>query len=351
MNYENSYEYIYQQPTNIGPNFPRVSSRVAFQNPAFVANRGAMTRDMNRLHGPEGAVEINNYPAQVVQRYPEGWDPIAAMKARESAMPHLRQSNQIIYEDQPHLTQEMQTQPAFQSLGTLLGVEDEVGNERGSVRLQHIETRGEADKAYPQVYRDVPFFQLPQENLITNPVPFYLTVDSRDRDRRVWANSNEFRIPLVTSSQDLNVKAPNVRYKNIYSIGLLSCVVPNRGNVLAEPYLLLQIDEIDNVYDSANPPSAKAFTKLYFTEPCAGSSYLRLDKGVGDPLTKVYWPAPRSSLDQVTISFRRYDGSLFDFGADDPLPDPPLEDRQTSITLEIRNFVVDTGKAIGHRNV
>ena len=113
----------------------------------------------------------------------------------------------------------------------------------------------------------------------------------------------------------------------------------------------MQIDEIDNVYDSANPVCAKAFTKLYFKEVCPGGTYLRLDKGVGDPLTKIYWPAPRASLSSITVSFRRFDGTLFDFGPDAAPPADPLSDRQTAITLEIRTFVVDAGKAIGHRNV
>jgi len=223
--------------------------------------------------------------------------------------------------------------------------------ELDAIRLERLDNRGEASMAYPMVYRDAPFLQLPQSNLIVNPVPFYLTIDSRDRDRSTWANSNYYRIPLVAPDNKLNVKAPGQRYKNVYSISLLSAVVPKLNDVLDEPYLLLQIDEVDNVYDSANPACAKAFTKLYFKEVCLGSPYLRLDKGVGDPLTKVYWPAPRASLDSITISFRKFDGSLFDFGDDVPPPDDPLTDRQTSITLEIRTFVVDAGKAIGHRNI
>jgi hypothetical protein len=223
--------------------------------------------------------------------------------------------------------------------------------ELDAVRLQHMDSLGEASHAYPMVYRDAPFLQLPQSNLIVNPVPAYLTIDSRDRDRDAWPNSNYYRIPLVAPDNKPNVKAPGRRYKNIYSISLLSAVVPKASGVLDEPYLLMQIDEVDNVYDSANPACARAFTKLYFKEVCVGSPYLRLDKGVGDPLTKIYWPAPRASLDSVTISFRHYDGTLFDFGPDAAPPADPLNDRQTSITLEIRTFVVDVGKALGTRNV
>jgi hypothetical protein len=118
---------------------------------------------------------------------------------------------------------------------------------------------------------------------------------------------------------------------------------------LDEPYLLFQIDEVDKVYDSANVACARAFTKLYFKDVFPGSKYLRLDKGVGDPLTKIYWPDPLASLDRLTISYRRHDGSLFSFGPDSAPPADPLPDRQTSVTFEIRTYVVDTGKAIGFR--
>lgn len=223
--------------------------------------------------------------------------------------------------------------------------------ERGQVALRALDQRGMANMAYPAVYRDAPFLQLPQQNLIINPVPVYLTIDSRDRDRVTWPQANHFQIPLASSRTDTRVKAVGERYKNIYSISLLSAVVPNMNNVLDEPYLLFQIDEIDKVYDSANPACARAFTKLYFKEVCPSSKYLRLDKGVGDPLTKIYWPAPKASLDRLTFSFRRFDGSLFAFGPDSAPPADPLTDRQTSVTLEIRTYVVDAGRALGHRNI
>jgi hypothetical protein len=236
--------------------------------------------------------------------------------------------------------------PAFEPESSSL----EAKEDSKKIMIKHTAESGIAANAYPQVYRDAPFYQQPQSNLIINPVPFYLTIDSRDRDRSVWPNTNAYRIPLVSSDRDLSVLSPNVRYKNIYSISLLSCVVPNHGGVMFEPYLLLQINEIDRVYDSASPVCARAFTKLYFKEVCPSSKFYRLDKGVGDPLTKIYWPAPRASLESITLSFLHPDGTLFDFGPDNPLPDPVDPLLQTTITLEIRTFVTDSGKAIGHRN-
>lgn len=209
---------------------------------------------------------------------------------------------------------------------------------------------GESYRAYPDVFPAVPYKQPAQDNLIVNPVPIYISLDSRDRDRAVWPQTNQYRVPLVTSSTNPSVKSTGDRIRNIYSISLLSCVVPNAPDVFDQPYLLLQIDEVEGIYDSANAPTTKAITKLYFRECFSGSKFLRLDKGVGDPTARVYWPAPKASLEQLTVSFRHYDGTLFDFGVDTVPPTDPNTELQTTLTLEVRTYVVDALDTIGHRN-
>jgi hypothetical protein len=209
----------------------------------------------------------------------------------------------------------------------------------------------QSDRAYPDVFPDkvVPL-QPSQDDLILNPVPIYISVDSRDRDRNLWPQTNQYRVPFVTSSNNPNIKTTGDRIKNIYSISLLSCVVPNNDDVFDQPYLLLQIDEIEGIYDAANVTTSNALTKLYFRECYSGSKFLRLDKGVGDPTSRIYWPAPKASLEQLTISFRNYDGSLFNFGTDTTPPTDPNTELQTTLTLEVRTYIVDTFDTIGHRN-
>jgi hypothetical protein len=331
MNNENSYKTYYQQPTNPRPRGqqPQRAQQVRQQSSGIedlqqrqIINRqqqyAAHDDRMQRMQ-----VQFKNYVGQ------NDFHLVNAVVPQNSDNPSVHSNTHPVF-DPPEAPP--------------------TNDESSNAGVRHEDNPGMASNAFPQVFRDVPFYQQPQTNLIVNPVPAYLTIDSRDRDRRVWPNTNQYRIPLVSSDNDLNVKSPNVRYKNIYSISLLSCVIPNTIGVMFEPYLILQIDEIDRVYDSANVACARAFTKLYFKEVCMTSRFYRLDKGVGDPLTKIYWPAPRASLESITLSFRHPDGTLFDFGADAPLPDPMLTDLQTTITLEIRTFVTDTGKAIGHRN-
>jgi hypothetical protein len=219
-----------------------------------------------------------------------------------------------------------------------------------STAIESVENLAESHRAFPDVFPERPFLQPSQDNLIINPVPIYISVDSRDRNRAVYPNTNYFRVPLVSSSDNPDVKTTGDRIKNVYSVTLLSCVVPNAANIHDQPYLLLQIDEIDGIYDSANPTTTKALTKLYFRECFSGSTFLRLDKGVGDPSSRVYWPAPKASLEQLTISFRNFDGSLFSFGSDTTPPTDPTTEIQTTLTLEVRTYIVDTLDTIGHRN-
>jgi len=211
--------------------------------------------------------------------------------------------------------------------------------------------RALASMWYPQVYQDGPFYQLPQQNLILNPKPIYLFIDSRDRDRNRYPNPNSYRIPLVSSDTESNFRTTGTRYKNIYSISLLSAVVPNTNNVLDELYLVLQVDEIDPMYDASNPTCSRAFTKLHFSEVFTTGKFLRLDKGVGDPLTRVFYPKPLASLSSLTISFRKYDGTLFNFGTDSSPPANPIQDFQNSLTFEIVTKITDINEAIGHRNI
>lgn len=228
-------------------------------------------------------------------------------------------------------------------------MEDDDVLEEDTGPLVKIEDRqAHASSAFPYVFADKPFLQLPQTNLVVSPICQYLSIDSRDRDRITYPNTNHFRIPLVTSRDQAST---GDRYKNIYSVTLMSCVVPNVPAIFTQPYILMVIDEIDGLYDAASPTSCKSFTKLYFREVSTSSAFLRLDKAVGDPTEKIYYPAPRASLDHITVSFKYYDGTMVDFGADTTPPTDPNALVQCTFTLQVKTLVVDVPDTIGHRNI
>lgn len=200
--------------------------------------------------------------------------------------------------------------------------------------------------AYPHVFKDGPFMQLPQMNLIANPKPLYLHVDSNGRNRERYPNPSSYVFPLIDSNNE--VETPGERYRNIYEISLLSATVPNVATVLQQPYLILQIDEIGGHYDAAGAGCRKAFAKLYFDD--VGGSFLRVDKGIGDPAVRVFYPKPLASLARLTLSIRNPDGTLFNFGTDTTPPQSPNPLLQNSFTFQIITKITDVNQAIGHRN-
>ncbi len=207
-----------------------------------------------------------------------------------------------------------------------------------------------ATYAYPQVYREprgAHFAQLPQNNLILNPKPQYLHIDSTYRDRAKYPNPSQYVMPLVSSNNTIDTSGE--RYKDIYQISLLSAAVPNIPAVFAQPFLFLQIEEVQGHYDSVSPCCRKAFTKMCFEES-GSSAFVKLDKDVNEPAIVVFYPAPLASLDRLSISIRNPDGTLFNFGTDTVPPQSPNPLLQNSFTFQIVSKVVDVIEALGHRN-
>lgn len=143
-----------------------------------------------------------------------------------------------------------------------------------------------------------------------------IIIDSRDRDRTNWPNTNEFQIKIRGSDQDVGI----IQYecKNIRSIELMKCVVPSNviNGTTGVPYLILEIPELDNLYHGTNTHLENMFGFLspqdIIGTKFVGCKYENLCK-------KIYEPA-LGSLGQMTIRIRRPDGTLFNFGTDTTPP-------------------------------
>ena len=65
----------------------------------------------------------------------------------------------------PSYAQPLDSQPLPED--SAIQLDREAGKpELGAVRLNHVDSRGEASRAYPMVFRDAPFLQIPKSNLI-----------------------------------------------------------------------------------------------------------------------------------------------------------------------------------------
>ncbi len=107
-------------------------------------------------------------------------------------------------------------------------------------------------------------------------------------------------------------------YRNITSIELVSANIgltcdgnlSNPNELVQEPYVLLILDEIDGIFDSANVNISNAFAKI----PTASSGTFIRNAGGGSNYRKVYYPNPLASLNALTIRLVKNNGELVDFG-------------------------------------
>ncbi len=150
----------------------------------------------------------------------------------------------------------------------------------------------------------------------------YLTVSSRDRDTDVFPSVNKYVINL------------NQEIKNIYSIELFSASIPNQGSPADEPYLLLQIDEIKETIQSNNKAVSDSFAILPMPANVpVGDNFINLKSNYYENIEKVYYETSKASLNKMSISIKKEDGALFDFGSD--TPNAPNKTFQNTFTFRI----------------
>jgi hypothetical protein len=158
-----------------------------------------------------------------------------------------------------------------------------------------------------------------------------IIIDSRDRDRTKWPNTNEFQIKIRGSDQDVGVV--DYECRNIRSIELMKCVVPSNvtNGTTGVPYLILEIPELDNLYHGTNTHLENMFGFLSPQDAIGtkfiGCKYENLCK-------RIYEPA-LGSLGQMTIRIRRPNGTFFDFGTDTSPPTDVDDDVQVMLIFRI----------------
>ena len=158
-----------------------------------------------------------------------------------------------------------------------------------------------------------------------------IIIDSRDRNRAKYPNTNNFQIKIRGSDQDVGVV--DYECRNIKSIELMKCVMPSNvtNGTTGVPYLILEIPELDNLYHGTNTHLENAFGYLSPQDVIGtkfiGCKYENLCK-------RVYEPA-LGSLGSMSIKIRRPNGDLFDFGTDTSLPTTVDDDVQVMFIFRI----------------
>jgi hypothetical protein len=117
-------------------------------------------------------------------------------------------------------------------------------------------------------------------------------------------------------------------FRNIQSIAVGKVIIPdeiidNAKNVynyefsFSYPYIILQVSEFTDVYDGTNTAIQRGFCKLIYHRSYKapnGRGYIIL-KPLQDE-KKVFYPAPLSSLNRMSVSLLKPNGTLLNLSAD-----------------------------------
>jgi hypothetical protein len=126
----------------------------------------------------------------------------------------------------------------------------------------------------------------------------YVTISSLERDTVIFPNPGKFTITLA---QEL---------RNITSIELIQAIIPNVNSVTNEPYLLLKIDELEDVMISNDRNISDAFALIQLAQPVGG--FIHTDKRTYENTTKTFL-TPKANLSKLSIQFTNLFGNVFDF--------------------------------------
>lgn len=156
----------------------------------------------------------------------------------------------------------------------------------------------------------------------------YLSVNSADRNWKTNIERYSYSVGFNSSSIQGN-------YKNIRSLSVGKVIIPDeiRENVnivnypsktqfnyefsFSYPYLILRIDEFNDIYDGTNDDVRRCFAQLVYYQHYKapnGRGYVILKPMQKEK--KVFYPSPLSSLSKLTISLLKPNGQLLNDSSD-----------------------------------
>lgn len=151
----------------------------------------------------------------------------------------------------------------------------------------------------------------------------YLSINSIDRD---WENDvypERYRYMINFLSYDNDFMN---RYRNIDSMEISRIIVPCETSLSTStsyhisfslPYVVLNIDEFQDVYDGTNDVIRKSFCSLIYESSYRapnGRGYIVLKPIQNEK--KQFYPAPLSTIQKLTISLLKPNGDLFSKNTD-----------------------------------
>ena len=152
-----------------------------------------------------------------------------------------------------------------------------------------------------------------------------LQITSKDRNFTSFPTTSNFRICFE-------------KIRNVVEIELVSAILPNQNDILDEPYLIIEIDELPSNIEFSCRDINKAFAMLPLKKPNKDTGGFIVPELGQNYKTTMKFKTPLASIDQFTISIKDMDGALFDFGTDTA---PGTKSLQTTFMFKITTLEAD----------
>lgn len=184
-------------------------------------------------------------------------------------------------------------------------------------------------------------------NLRDKKIEYNIYIDSRDRDRNIYPNLNNYVVNFVQNDTKNtgSAKGPYLgnTYKDILSFEVVEVTFPLLSDGFNNPingqqYLLLQFQEINGNWDGTNNDQELGVPKNFLNK---GPVKIFPDSIRGNFFTTeldyriIYRRSNLGNLNRLTINILNPDGTPFNFPADNPANVPVNNSLQHLITLRI----------------
>lgn len=167
---------------------------------------------------------------------------------------------------------------------------------------------------------------------MSKSLEYYVSVDSRDRNRTQWPSSSQFEVRFEPHGSYTGATIHRA-FKNVESIEVVEVIYPNTNNVLDQMYLLLAIPELDGNIECSDGSLNRPLAKLVPSYTLG--NYVVCKYPEDDSRPRKDFQSPGGRIDKMTFELRTYDNTVFSFGTDTVAPTAPNPLLQVSVTLKI----------------
>lgn len=149
-------------------------------------------------------------------------------------------------------------------------------------------------------YNKVFSSKIHNEELSHQEKVYYITISSNSRDTVAYPSVSSYSTKL------------NQPLKNVKSIELIKCILPDKNQVTRQPFLVLSIDEIQDVSVSNDKLYQDSLHIISLSQPTLDNYFININTA-DNRIVKTY-QTPLSYLSKLTINILTHDNVLFDFG-------------------------------------